>query len=127
MAVGWFTAKDDSPKVQLALSTDSGEHFSAPIQVSGPDTIGRIDTAVLANGQVAVSWLDTSAETAQLTVSRFSAGGSLIDTTVVARTSASRRSGFPIMETIGDDLFVTWTDISEGPEVRVARVDFASP
>jgi hypothetical protein len=74
-----------------------------------------------------VSWLDTSAETAQLTVSRFSAGGSLIDTTVVARTSASRRSGFPIMETIGDDLFVTWTDISEGPEVRVARVDFASP
>lgn len=127
VAVGWFTAKDDSPKVQLALSTDSGEHFSAPIRVSGPDTIGRIDTAILANGQVAVSWLDTSAETAQLTVSRFSAGGSLIDTTVVARTSASRRSGFPIMETIGDDLFVTWTDISEGPEVRVARVDFASP
>ena len=71
--------------------------------------IGRIDTAILANGQVAVSWLDTSAETAQLTVSRFSAGGSLIDTTVVARTGASRRSGFPIMETIGDDLFVTWT------------------
>ena len=127
VAVGWFTAKDDSPKVQLALSTDSGEHFSAPILVSGPNTIGRIDTAILANGQVAVSWLDTKAETAELTVSRFSAGGSLIDTTVVAGMSASRRSGFPIIETIGDDLFVTWTDISEGPEVRVARIDFASP
>ena len=127
VAVGWFTAKDDSPKVQLALSTDSGEHFSAPILVSGPDTIGRIDTAILANGQVAVSWLDTKDETAELTVSRFSAGGSLIDTTVVAGMSASRRSGFPIIETIGDDLFVTWTDISEGPEVRVARIDFASP
>ena len=73
------------------------------------------------------SWLDTKAETAELTVSRFSAGGSLIDTTVVAGMSASRRSGFPIIETIGDDLFVTWTDISEGPEVRVARIDFASP
>ena len=126
-AVGWFTAKDDSPKVQLALSTDSGQHFSAPILVSGPDTIGRIDTAILANGQVAVSWLDTKDETAELTVSRFSAGGSLIDTTVVAGMSASRRSGFPIIEAIGDDLFVTWTDISEGPEVRVARIDFASP
>ena len=127
VAVGWFTAKDDSPKVQLALSTDSGEHFSAPILVSGPDTIGRIDTAILANGEVAVSWLDTKDETAELTVSRFSAGGSLIDTTVVARMSASRRSGFPIIETIGDDLFVTWTDISEGSEVRVARIDFTSP
>ena len=127
VAVGWFTAKDDSPKVQLALSTDSGQHFSAPILVSGPDTIGRIDTAILANGQVAVSWLDTKDETAELTVSRFSAGGSLIDTTVVAGMSASRRSGFPIIEAIGDDLFVTWTDISEGPEVRVARIDFASP
>ena len=59
VAVGWFTAKDDSPKVQLALSTDSGEHFSAPILVSGPNTIGRIIIAILANGQVAVSWLDT--------------------------------------------------------------------
>ena len=127
VAVGWFTAKDDSPKVQFALSTDSGEHFSAPILVSGSDTIGRIDTAILANGQVAVSWLDMTDETAELTVSRFSAGGSLIDTTVVAGMSASRRSGFPIIETIGDDLFVTWTDISEGPEVRVARIDFASP
>ena len=127
VAVGWFTAKDDSPKVQLALSVDSGENFSAPILVSGSDTIGRIDTSILANGQVAVSWLDMTDETAEITVSRFSAGGSLIDTTVVARTSASRRSGFPIIETIGDDLFVTWTDISEGPEVRVARIDFASP
>jgi len=127
VAVGWFTAKDDSPKVQLALSTDSGKHFSAPILVSGPDTIGRIDTAILANGQVAVSWLDTTRETAQLTVSRYSPEGSLLDATIVDRTSASRRSGFPIIEAIGDDLFVTWTDISDGPEVRVARIDFASP
>jgi len=127
VAVGWFTAKDDSPKVQLALSTNSGEHFSAPILVSGPDTIGRIDVAILTNGHIAVSWLDTTGGTAQLTVSRYSSEGSLLDATTVDRTSASRRSGFPIIEAIGDDLFVTWTDISDGPEVRVARIDFASP
>ena len=126
VAVGWFSAKDDSPKVRLALSSDNGEHFSAPILVAGPDTIGRIDTAILANGQVAVSWLDTTGEETQLMVSRFSPRGALIDSTVVGRTSASRRSGFPIIEAAGDDLFMTWTDINDGPSVRIARIHFAA-
>ncbi len=126
VAVGWFTAKGDSPRVKLALSSDNGEHFSEPIMVAGPDTIGRIDTAILASGEVAVSWLDTTGEATQLKVSRFNQRGTLVDSTVVGRTSASRRSGFPIIEAVGDDLFVTWTDINDGPAVRVARIDFSS-
>ncbi|MFT6643656.1 MAG: hypothetical protein ACJAX5_001288, partial [Patiriisocius sp.] len=40
------------------------------------------------------------------------------------KTSASRRSGFPVIVSHGDDVYLTWTDISSEPRVKVARVQF---
>ena len=36
-------------------------------------------------------------------------------------TLASRSSGFPRMERLGNDLFFAWTDASKPPRVRTAR------
>ncbi len=41
VAVSWFTAKDDTPKVQLAVSDDNGDSFSAPVLVASPNTNPR--------------------------------------------------------------------------------------
>ncbi|MFT4817536.1 MAG: hypothetical protein ACI9IQ_003051, partial [Cyclobacteriaceae bacterium] len=38
VAVAWFSAKDDTPKIQLVMSTDSGLNFSDPIVVESPNT-----------------------------------------------------------------------------------------
>ncbi|EED30495.1 hypothetical protein NOR53_522 [gamma proteobacterium NOR5-3] len=124
VAVAWFTAKDDAPKVQLALSTDSGASFSPPTLVAGPKTNGRVDAVMLANGEVVVSWLDTSATEARIMLSRFSSTGQPVDKFEVARTSASRRSGFPIIESVDNTVYLSWTDIADTPAVRVARVNF---
>lgn len=124
VAVSWFTAKDDTPKVQLAVSTDSGESFSLPISVATPNTNGRVGTVILESGRIAVSWLDTTKQQAQLMLSLFSPEGRPLETTKVAATSASRRSGFPIIEAIGESVYLSWTDISEVPRVRIARVDY---
>ena len=124
VAVAWFTAKDDNPKVLLALSTDDGETFSAPIVVSSPQTNGRVDTTILDSGRIAVSWLDTSNAEAKLMLSLYSAQGKLVDATEIASTSASRRSGFPIIEGVGDVVYLTWTDITAEPRVRVARISY---
>jgi flavin reductase (DIM6/NTAB) family NADH-FMN oxidoreductase RutF len=124
VAVAWFTARDELPKVQLALSANSGEDFSAPILVAGPNTSGRIDTVILQSGEVVVSWLDTAETDAKIMLSRFTADGDLVDLTEVAKTSASRRSGFPVIERVGNAVYVSWTDLSGLPEVRAARVTF---
>jgi flavin reductase (DIM6/NTAB) family NADH-FMN oxidoreductase RutF len=124
VAVAWFTARDDSPKVQLAVSNDSGASFGEPTLVAGPDTNGRVDTVILASGQVVVSWLSTEAADATIMLSRFSAAGQFMDSIKLATTSASRRSGFPIIESVENTVYVSWTDISDAPRVRVARVNF---
>jgi hypothetical protein len=126
VAVAWFTARNDSPKVQLALSSNSGASFAPPIQVAGPNTNGRVDTVILANGEVVVSWLETEAAQARIMLSRFAKTGQFIDSVDVAETSASRRSGFPIIESVEDTVYVSWTDVSGIPRIRVARVSFPS-
>ncbi|WP_414980558.1 hypothetical protein [Congregibacter sp.] len=123
VAVAWFTAKNDSPKVQLAISSDSGASFAPPTLVAGPDTNGRVDAEILDNGEVVVSWLDTRVE-ATIMLSRFSPAGQPIDSIDVALTSASRRSGFPVIESVENTVYVSWTDISDTPRVKVARVIF---
>lgn len=124
VAVSWFTAEDDSPKVQLAVSDDNGDSFSAPVLVAGPNTNGRVGNVILDSGEIVVSWIDTTEPEAKIVLSLYSAKGSFIESTNVTITSASRRSGFPIIKGVGDSVYVTWTDISENPQVKIARVNY---
>ena len=104
------------------LSADNGESFSAPVLVASHSTNGRVDTTILESGDIAVSWMDTEGSDAKILLSRFSAEGVLRETTQIANSKASRRSGFPIIDSVGNDVYVTWTDISNAAQVRVARV-----
>ena len=122
VAVAWFTAKDDTPKVQLALSSDSGDSFSAPIIVAGSETNGRVGTAMLDSGDIVVSWIDTANRNAVIMLSHFSAEGKFLESIEIAQTSASRRSGFPIIESVANTVYVSWTDINDTPQVKVARL-----
>ena len=122
VAVSWFTAKDDTPRVQLVLSADNGASFSAPVLVASHSTNGRVGTTILESGDIVVSWMETEGSDAKILLTRYSAEGVLQETTFVANSRASRRSGFPIIDSVGNDVYVTWTDISKAPQVRVARV-----
>ncbi len=124
VAVSWFTAKDDTPAVKLALSDDGGISFSEPVPVAGPHTIGRVGVTILKSGRVVVSWLDTERDGAHIMLSLFTQDGEFVSSTKVAATSASRRSGFPVIVEKDESVYVTWTDIREAPQVNVARVDF---
>jgi hypothetical protein len=59
-----------------------------------------------------------------LKLARYDPQGNLKESLIVAKTSASRRSGFPVIVSHGDDVYLTWTDISSEPRVKVARVQF---
>lgn len=57
VAVAWFTAADDRPRVRIARSQDSGATFSAPVDVVSEATSGRVGIALLPDDRLAVSWL----------------------------------------------------------------------
>lgn len=123
VAVAWFSAKDDTPIIQLVISTNSGLSFSDPIVVESPNTNGRVGAVILESSEIVVSWMDTTDE-AKIMLSRYDMKGEFLGSTEVARSSASRRSGFPVIEAVGNSVYVTWTDISITPQVKVARIDY---
>lgn len=124
MAVVWFSAKDDQPRVSLAISQDDGASFGEPITVASGSTNGRVGITLLDSGDIAVSWLEINGSDAQLKLALYNQQGELSDSLKVADTKASRRSGFPVIASGGNDVYVTWTDLAPGAQVKVARVRF---
>jgi hypothetical protein len=121
VVVAWFTAAQE-PLVQLAMSSDSGETFAAPIEIVRSETLGRAAIAILDDGAVAVSWLEsTESGNSQVKVKRVNADGSAGS----VRTIANLASAFSVPQMVrqGSDLVFAWTQ-SEGDEstINSARV-----
>lgn len=123
IAVAWFTAADDAPRVRIAFSTDGGGEFGPPLEVTAERALGRVDVVMLRDG-AAVSWLrNGNRGNADLCLRAVSASGELRPVRVIAQTSAAPASGFPRMLREGDDLLLAWTERNDaGSRVRSARV-----
>lgn len=130
VAVAWFTAASDVPRVEVAFSDDGGAFFREPVRVDSGDPIGRVDVQLDASGDALVTWLERTAEGAEVRLRRVVAGSDASEAAagsplVIARTEAARAAGFPRTAWLPDGrLVVAWTHL-EGEEsgVRVAVVE----
>jgi hypothetical protein len=109
VAVVWFTAANDEPKVQLSLSGDAGEHPSVPIKVSHKATAGRADVKLINKEYVAVSWIEMVDNAGVLKVAIFTIDGQRLEEWDITAISSERKSGFPQLTSDGKTLVVAWT------------------
>ncbi|MEQ8811184.1 MAG: hypothetical protein RIE59_19090, partial [Imperialibacter sp.] len=109
VAVVWFTAADENPKVQLSLSGDAGEHPSVPIKVSHKSTVGRADVKLIDKDYVAVSWIEVVEETGVLKVAVFTIDGQRLEEWDITEISTERKTGFPQLTSDGKSLIIAWT------------------
>ena len=122
VALAWFTAANDSARVKVAFSDDAGARFGAPVRVDEGNPAGRVDVALLPDGNALVTWIERiGGDTAAVRVRRVSRDGTLGETRTVARSSAARASGFPRMVISGPDVVFAWTEPGKPSHVRVAR------
>lgn len=127
VAVAWFTAANDSARVKLAFSDNAGAKFGAPIRVDGGNPAGRVDVALLPNGDALVTWIErTGGDTAAVRSRRVGRDGRLGSGTTIAASSAARASGFPRMALTGSDVVFAWTAPGRPSGVRVARLRVAT-
>jgi hypothetical protein len=126
VAVAWFTGYANMPRVQVAFSHDAGATFGQPIQVDDGETIGRVDTLLLADGSALVCWLSGNVDGGAIKVRRIRADGTVGPPAVIAQTDISRSSGFPRMVRRGDEAHFAWTEFGKPSRVRTAVVDVAS-
>lgn len=110
-AMAWFTAANGDAQVKAAFMDQDA--FQSPVIIDDSVSVGRVDVVVLNDGTALVSWLDLQNETPLITCRTVTRDGQLGDPIVIAETSASRGSGFPQMELVGDQVYFAWTHIEE--------------
>lgn len=113
VAVAWFTASEDTPKVQLAFSDDCGASFDEPVRIDHGNPLGRVDVVMLEEDKVMVSWMETHEEGAEIRAAVFNTNRQLLADKRIAHTASSRSSGFPIMEKAGQQVLFAWTQANE--------------
>ena len=126
IALAWFTAANDSPRVKLAISTDGGAKFGPPIRIDEGNPAGRVDVEMLSDGSALVSWIErTGGEIAVVRARRVARDGTVGTPITIATSSAARASGFPRMTIVGDKAMFAWTAPGRPSTVRVARISLA--
>jgi hypothetical protein len=129
VAVAWFTAATDVPRVLISFSQNGGEFFTEPVRVDGGDPVGRVDVIMDGPGAALVTWIERAGEGAELRMRRVRAGQEPGPPVVFAETAAARGAGFPRTTLLPDGgVLAAWTDVSIEPRtLRLARLDPPSP
>ncbi len=122
VAVAWYTAPDQQPRVYAAFSADGGASFGDPIRIDDGDPLGRVDVELLPDGSALVTWLERTERAAEVRVRRVRSDGWTGTAQVVSETSESRASGFPRMARVGDELVIAWTLTGPDGGVRAASL-----
>jgi len=118
LAIAWFTAANNIPKVNVVFSGDSGASFDKPIQIDNGKSMGRVDIALLDENNALVSWMESTENDAEIKVMKVGKDGKKQEPIVVSTLSASRASGFPQMELVNDKVYIAWNHI-EGDKVTI--------
>ena len=124
LAMAWFSAGNELPKVQVAWSNDAGENISAPFEVATGGLLGHVGGALLPSGDMVVSWLSsTKGGNAQLHLRRVSPSGEAGPDQVIAEATGVAAFSVPQVALVGEDLLLAWTDTSgKDSVVRTALV-----
>lgn len=124
LAMTWFTAANGQPKVQLIFSGDGGATFDDPIVVAEDKALGRVDVLLLNEQTALVSWMEAHDGMAQLKAIKIHRDGTKSKHHVIAKMDASRTSGFPQMERVGEQIYFAWTDdAKKETSVKTAYID----
>ena len=58
VAAAWFTAAGNDPRVLVSYSPDAGARFLMPLQLNNGKPTGYVDTLILHDGALLVTWLE---------------------------------------------------------------------
>lgn len=124
LALAWFTASRDDPRVQVIFSEDGGETFGAPVRVDSGQALGRVDIELIGSDAL-VTWLGRATRGGEVLARRISPTGEGGESITIARTGADRASGFPRAASYQGAIYVAWTENSsrQGPSrIQLARL-----
>jgi len=114
LAVAWFTASDDNPRVNVSFSKTNGDSFNTPLKVNDHSAIGRVDVAFLNDDEVIVSYMEVDDIKAYLRIKKISVNGEVSEPITISEIDGGRNTGVPQLEIINNEIFIVWTIFTDG-------------
>ena len=114
LAVAWFTASDDNPRVNVSFSKTNGDSFNTPLKVNDHSAIGRVDVAFLNDNEVIVSYMEVDDIKAYLRIKKISVNGEVSEPITISEIDGGRNTGVPQLEVINNEIFIVWTIFTDG-------------
>ena len=114
LAVAWFTASDDNPRVNVSFSKTNGDSFNTPLKVNDHSAIGRVDVAFLNDNEVIVSYMEVDDIKAYLRIKKVSVNGEVSEPITISEIDGGRNTGVPQLEVINNEIFIVWTIFTDG-------------
>ena len=125
VVLGWFTAANDEPRVQLARSEDGGAHFGAPLVLErGKQVDGRVAVALDGDNAWAL-WLREEFGGASLWLARLAPDLSRERERVKVATLKAHgiAAGYPRLALRDGTAYIVWTD-SDGTLTQLQGARF---
>jgi len=121
VAVAWYSAGQNNPRVLMATSRDSGKSFATPVRVDSGKPIGRVSITLAGpNPTPIVAWLERQDEQSAAIKIRTLIGKSAISEPIkIGQVSPGRMSGFPRIAVANDSLYAAWTE----DRIKTAKLD----
>jgi hypothetical protein len=128
VAVAWFTAAGDAPRVRFARSTDGAASFGPALELDGAGSFGQVGLVLAADGAAKVTWWRAAAGGGtDLVLRTVAADGSLGVPRVLAHSGAVQPVDVPQVVAVGEDLLVAWTSLDDDATVHVLLVHGTPP
>jgi hypothetical protein len=119
VAISWYTASGDKPRVELALSMDSGATFSKAAVISTAQAYGYTSIAIDDAGGAYVSWLEHAGDGARVLARHVSADGTAGPVTQVA-TGTRKNLGYPRIVRTGNETWIAWNTDSKAQTAKLS-------
>ena len=117
IAIAWYTAANETAKVNVAFSDDIGKTFSDPVRIDLSMPMGRVDIEWINDKEVIVSWIESGEKTSNIFARKVNIDNEPSKEILVERIPPGRISGYPQMEMTRDKVLFAWTEIDKKTKV----------
>ena len=122
VALAWYTDAQDSHRVQMAFSNDSGSSFNKPVILSVGHAFGYTALALDEDGGAIVSWLEQSPGGAKVLVRRVTSAG-VAGPVVEVGKGGKMALGYPKLFHNGSDTLIAWGSPKHVETASLAKKD----
>ncbi len=124
VAVAWFTAAGNDPRVRIARSNDGARTFAPAVDLDGAGSFGQVGLLLEHDGRALVTWWRRAAGGGlDLAARTVGADGALGELRVLAHSMEAQPVDVPQIIATGDDALVAWTTLDAAGAVHTLLID----